>query len=253
MSSTTHPTDQSGPVDPAIALDAGLLHKVRALLAQAESTTFADEAETFTAKAQQLMARYRIDRALLDRPGGDPNGQHGSPHRRELRVDDPYAEAKSYLYHRVAQANGCEAVYTPHLKEVALFGTATDLELVETLTTSLLVQATVALQAIGPRRDAYGRSTTRSFRRSFYLAFGHRIGERLRQVVDETYASLDDDVRSRALPVLAHRADEVRAAVRQAFPYLGSRPTTVSNGAGWDAGRSAADTADLSVRRAVRS
>jgi hypothetical protein len=239
MSSTTH--------EPDTAVDADVLRKVRALLTQAERTTFADEADTFTAKAQQLMARYRIDRALLDEPAGDRAG----PRRRELRVDDPYAQAKAYLYHRVALTNGCETVYTPHLKTVTLFGSPADLELVETLTTSLLVQAALALQAIGPRRDDFGRSTTRSFRRSFYLAFGRRIGERLRTAVDETHATLDDEVRSRALPVLADRAVEVRAAVRRAFPHLDRRPTTVSNGAGWHAGRLAADAADLSVRSAV--
>ena len=42
-----------------------MLIKVRALLAQAESTTFPAEAETFTAKAQELMARHSIDAALV--------------------------------------------------------------------------------------------------------------------------------------------------------------------------------------------
>ena len=42
-----------------------VLHKVRALLAKAEATPFDAEAEAFTSKAQELIARYRIDDALL--------------------------------------------------------------------------------------------------------------------------------------------------------------------------------------------
>ena len=48
------------------SLPQGVLDKVRALLAKAESTTFDAEAEAFTAKAQELMARHRIDRAVFE-------------------------------------------------------------------------------------------------------------------------------------------------------------------------------------------
>jgi hypothetical protein len=50
--------ERGRPDDPVLA-------KVRALLAQAESTTFEAEAETFTAKAQQLIARHAIDAAIV--------------------------------------------------------------------------------------------------------------------------------------------------------------------------------------------
>ena len=42
-----------------------MLDKVRALLAKAESTEFPEEAGALTSRAQQLMARYSIDHALL--------------------------------------------------------------------------------------------------------------------------------------------------------------------------------------------
>src|SRR4051812_34734140 len=42
-----------------------MLNRVRALLAQAESTNFEAEAETFTAKAQELMTRHAIDMAMI--------------------------------------------------------------------------------------------------------------------------------------------------------------------------------------------
>jgi len=45
--------------------DDPILNRVRALLAQAESTNFEAEAETFTAKAQELMTRHAIDMAMV--------------------------------------------------------------------------------------------------------------------------------------------------------------------------------------------
>ena len=41
--------------------DPKITERVRALLAKAESTTFPDEAEAFTAKAQELIAQHAID------------------------------------------------------------------------------------------------------------------------------------------------------------------------------------------------
>ena len=47
------------------SIDPKMLSRVRALLAKAESTEFAEEADAFTEKAQQLMARYSIDVAMV--------------------------------------------------------------------------------------------------------------------------------------------------------------------------------------------
>ena len=40
------------------------LATIRGLLAKAEATEFAAEAEAFTAKASELMARYSLDEAM---------------------------------------------------------------------------------------------------------------------------------------------------------------------------------------------
>ena len=49
-----------------------VLNRIRTLLAKAEATEFAAEAETFTAKAQDLMTRHAIDEALLRASGDGP-------------------------------------------------------------------------------------------------------------------------------------------------------------------------------------
>lgn len=47
-------------------VDPRVLGRVRGLLAKAESTSFAAEAEALSAKAQELMTRHAIERAVLD-------------------------------------------------------------------------------------------------------------------------------------------------------------------------------------------
>src|SRR3974377_713718 len=58
-------------------------------------------------------------------------------------------------------------------------GFPSDLDAVELLYTSLLVQANTAMLREGAKKDAYGRSRTRAFRQSFLVAYAYRIGVRL--------------------------------------------------------------------------
>src|SRR5207244_1555239 len=57
--------DASDRASANLANDDPALAKVRALLAQAESTSFEAEAAAFTAKAHELMARHAIDVAFV--------------------------------------------------------------------------------------------------------------------------------------------------------------------------------------------
>ena len=59
-----------------------VLEKVRHLLSKAESTGFPDEAEALTAKAQELLARYSIDRAIV--AWSDPPRRSDAAVRRSL-------------------------------------------------------------------------------------------------------------------------------------------------------------------------
>lgn len=222
-------------------LDERILSRVRALLAKAESTPFDEEAEALTAKAQELIARYALDEALLHE-----HDDVGEPSLRRLPVDPPYADAKAVLLHEIGSANRCRVVHSPGFGWVTLVGFDADLDAVELLGASLLAQATSAMARHGSRRDATGRSRTRSFRRSFLLGFATRIGERLRETSDAEVAATDDD---RLLPVLAARDDRLDATLAQVFPELEHSSGSIGHGGGFVAGMAAADEADL--RRAA--
>jgi hypothetical protein len=230
-------------------LSAGLLQKVRALLAKAEATPFEAEADAFTAKAQELMARYRIDRALLETTGAEPREE---PVSRRITIDDPYAEAKALLLARIAGANGGRAVWSKGLGCTTVFGFPDELAAVEELFTSLLLQATGALRREGSKYDFDGRSRTTRFRRSFLVAFGIRVGDRLRETVEATVEAATAETGTALVPILAGRLEATRAAAEAAFPETQSFAPSVSDGEGWHAGTRFANVVDLDARRRLR-
>src|SRR5439155_7533472 len=150
---------------PPRPVDGRMLERVRALLAKAESTTFPEEAEALSAKAQELMACHAIDRALLEAAASDSTpGASG----RRIVIDDPYARPKSLLLAEVADANRCKAVWSPDFGWSTVFGADDDLDIVELLFTSLLCQATAAMTAAGSSAEGPlgRRARTKSFRQS---------------------------------------------------------------------------------------
>jgi hypothetical protein len=233
-----------------VAADERILSKVRALLAKAESTEFAEEAEALSARAQELMAKYSIDHALLAARAG----RRDEPAGRRVAVDAPYEAAKASLLSAVAKANRCRTVLYQRLGMSAVIGFDADLDAVELLFTSLLVQANSAMLRAGPKRDRYGRSRTRAFRQSFLVAYAVRIGERLAGVADEAERRAAAAAPGRSLlPVLAARNEAVDEAVDAMFgdSLTFGRATRATDAEGWYSGRAAADLATLQGHQEV--
>lgn len=212
--------------------DSRVLDRVRALLAKAESTDFPAEAEAFSAKAQELIARHRIEEALTSERADV------TPFARRIGVDHPYESEKASLLDAVARANSCRTVWSPELGFSTLFGFDADIDAVELLYTSLLVQANRAMARDEP---AKGKARVKAFRRSFLIAYAVRIGERLEQTTRREIEQHTD-----LLPVLRNRDVQVRKAMDRAFPRtVRSRGSRVDSLEGWESGRAAADEAKL--------
>lgn len=214
-----------------------ILSKVRKLLAKAEdpACTVA-EAEAFTAKATELIARYGVDRALLAArdPASDPVGD------RVLDVLAPYALDKVGLLAVVAAALRCRSVrrradggFVMHL-----FGFASDLERVDLLFTSLLVQAAHGLAATPVPPGEHPAA----FRRSWLAGFAGAVGGRLRRA--ESAAASESAAPSTAL-VLADRSSQVERRVAEAYPLLRPAGTRRLAGGGLRLGAAAGQRADL--------
>ena len=240
------PVHRGQPVLPA---NGKVLARIRGLLAKAEATEFPDEAEALSGKAQELMAKFSLDSALLEPADVEiPDDSAG----RRLWVDTPYVSAKAQLVGAVAAANRCRTVVIDNLAVVTVVGAELDLQLTEILSTSLLVQANRAMLAAGKHIGRRGESRTRSFRQSFLMAYAQRIGERLESTTAATQAAVPEADAGRLLPVLAKREEQVDALFTKLFPNTTTRRTRITNGEGWHAGLSAADQAQLDARRQVR-
>ncbi|MFF7454824.1 DUF2786 domain-containing protein [Kitasatospora sp. NPDC008115] len=245
-----------GPRGPAVG-EPRMLSRIRALLAKAESTGFPEEAEALTAKAQQLMAQHSIDEALLAVDGADPH----APGALRIGVDNPYEGPKTMLLDAVSAANRCRVVWAKEFGFCTVIGFDADLDGVELLYTSLLVQATHAMQQAGARQHLDGASRTKAFRQSFLVAYAARIRERLAEATERTTSDaaagrhLREDGTAeqlvpdeRLLPALKARTEAVDQEVDRMFPKLVSQRVRVSDGEGWAAGRAAADRASLRGR-----
>lgn len=235
---------------PVVPANAKMLSRIRSLLAKAEATEFPDEAEALSGKAQELMAKFALDRALVE---ADPALEiPDDSAARRIWLDTPYVSAKAQLVGSVATANRCRTVMIEQLAVVTVIGADLDLQLTEILATSLLVQANRAMIASGKHIGRYGESRTRSFRQSFLMAYAQRIGERLQAATEATQAAVPAVDADRLLPVLTRREEQVEALFTKLFPNTTTRRTRITNGAGWQAGLSAADQAQLEARRQVR-
>jgi len=232
------PPGQAAPARREPGTDAKL-ERVRALLAKAEATTFPAEAEAYTAKAQELISRHSIDEALLA-AGGEVDVV---PYARRIGVDHPYENEKASLLNSVARANRCHVVWSPEFGFATVFGFDADIDAVDLLHTSLLVQAHRAMASTEPRGKA-GRARLKNYRQSFLVGYAVRIGERL---AEASRAALDQAGDPAALvPVLASRDVQVREARDRSFPSTTrGRGFRVASLEGWESGREAADAAEL--------
>jgi hypothetical protein len=215
--------------------DDPLLARVRKLLAKAEDPACTPaEAEAFTAKAAQLIAKYGVDQALLAGadPALDPVGD------RVVTVVPPYARDKAGLLGAVAVAMRCRVVHLERrgAARIHLFGHAADLERVELLFTSLLVQAAHGLAATAvPSFDHPA-----AFRRSWLVGFTEAIRNRLTEAEREAAA----DVPGAAL-VLVDRTELVDRKRDETYPKLMRLGPRRLAGTGRRLGYAAGRTADL--------
>ena len=147
---------------------AKMLEKVRALLAKADSTDFAGEAEVFRAKADQLMTAYAIEQWDVDAA----NGAQASRPRPEARQMD-----FSWWTNRVAQhenlwclfmdtARHCRCVVAVRgygsggYSTMPVIGLASDLDYLDMLFTHLMLQMQ---QQMHPKVDTSKRLAENAF------------------------------------------------------------------------------------------
>lgn len=226
------------------------LRTVRALLAQAQDPAVTkEEAEAFTAKANELMARYDLNVALdaaRDKTKQDPIGDYLLP------IRGSYATDFYLLLHNVCNAVGVRAIRksgsTRTMVDVHLFGPMSTIERVDMLFTSLTIQA---LREISRAKLGASGAKLAEARRNWLYGFTQEIKGRLEAIEARTRAEADaksNGGTSTAL-VVQNRAQLTDQAVKVVYPKLTST-TYRRGGAGEAAGRDAGRRADLGQTRA---
>jgi hypothetical protein len=230
------------------------LRRIRGLLDKAGSTGFGAEADALYDKAAELMAKHRIDAALLE-ASRSPAERSPVVERTVDLGSGQYVRARLQLIHHVAANHGCRVLtHTTRDGRVAtVVGVRDDCDRVEMLYTSLLLQATRLAGAAWAERARRSSASQVSWKREFMFGFASRVGERLAELSAQAAAAPSAAAgggTGSVAVVLAGRTERVDDWVARAYPRLRSlAPATGFAGhGGLAAGRSSADRADLGSR-----
>jgi Protein of unknown function (DUF2786) len=225
-----------------------LLNRVRKLLAKAEDEGVTPpEAQALTAKAAELMARYGIDRAMLAaaRPETD------TPSSKLIDIDNPWGRVRAHLLCGLGSALRCQCILltTKSGLRVHVFGFSSDIERLDILYTSVLIQMAHGLaRAAVPE---WNRSP-RAWRRSWLLGFSAAVISRVRAAEQRAEAQADvhqrGDTSQSAALVLADRSLVIRNAVVAEYPVTRTARMTYS-GTGYGTGYARGQQADIGQAR----
>jgi hypothetical protein len=163
---------------------------------------------------------------------------------KRVHLQSPYTTTKTSLLNAVARANRCKVIYFDRLAIATLVGVPLDIDRVEMLFTSLLIQATRAMTEAGADQSgSFERSAT--FRRSFLEAYAVRIGERLTEASSAATKSYGNEL----VPLLRRREDAVTAEFERLFPFTQAIRGRYFDPRGWAAGQRATDQAVFTAGR----
>jgi Protein of unknown function (DUF2786) len=224
--------------------DRSLVARVRKLLDKAAATSNVHEADAFSRKAAELVARHRIDPDALADLVGDDLGLREIPLGR-----GPYVRARLALLTAVAEEHDARVVFAARPTGTIAYvaGYRSDLDVVEVMYNSLHTQA--ATRMARERRST--GAATQAHRRAFLFGFADQIGKLLEQARRSAEAEASRSTRGagvalarrergeRAEEFLGERFGRIRAARSPRRADLG----------GWVAGSEAAARADLGRAR----
>lgn len=227
--------------------------RVRKLLDKAGATSNPHEADAFSRKAAELIARHRIDPAHLA----------ATEQRAELAVREivlgrgAYVRARLSLLMAIAESHDARVVFGqgPEGTIAYVAGFVEDLDVIEVMYASLHAQA--AAQMAATRRST--PAATQRFRRSFLFGFATRIGQLLADARHEVEHGVPRAQRDSVAVALRRREERVADFLDQQFGRTrAARRPAAAVATAWSAGAAAAEQADvgrarLAGRRALGS
>ncbi|MFD7738035.1 DUF2786 domain-containing protein [Kitasatospora sp. NPDC059800] len=227
-----------------------MLARVRAILAKAEDPAASpEESEVYFAKAAALMAKYGIEETMLAVAKAVPE----KPTSRLIKIEGTYAKDRQQLLSFIASALGASTVLlkvedeptSKVVNAVDIFAFESDLNRVELLYTSLLLQALNGMKHVRPLP---GESPT-SYRKTWLSGFSSAVYHRLKQAENAARSDYEVSTGSSTELVLADRKSRVVAERDRKYKKLRKTPKRKLTGSGWGAGKAAGKQADLGGNR----
>lgn len=219
------------------------LATIRALLAKAESSDYEGEAETYRAKAFQLMAEHGVEQTMLD--AHKPVDSRETVVNRFIEVEGKWALAKARFLQRIVVAMRGQAVrYTgasdkARTEIVRVYGYPSDLDRAELLWTSLCLQLYTAVNRTEIPWHIQGyKGEVRAFRNSLVMGFVSEVADRVREREQWAAKSAEQSpAGSGTALVLADRETAVEAIYRKDNPKIVRNNMRISNERGYEAGQ----------------
>ena len=214
-----------------------LIEKIEALFKQAANTPYADEAETFQAKAQELMTKYQIEEAMLNNRVLDDELTVV-----EVKINNPYFLDKCILLNTIAKNNYCRVVrYRGYAK---VFGYSNDIKMVISMYTAIELHMIAEMWVAYKVKSEY--SSTVSWKKSFFAGYADKIGRRLRDAkktsIDEASKHAGHDGLSL---VLVKKDSLVDDYFNQSKGYTKTSTRTLTSMSGYGSGSNAASRANI--------
>lgn len=218
------------------------LERVRALLAMAEDPAASPhERENFSAKAAELLAKYAITDAMLTANGSKDDRVEVTI----ITIVQPYELDKGVLLGVCAKFMGGQAIRSTGGRYTVV-GYRSDLDRIELIFTSLLVQQAFGLNTRSPRK---GESTT-SYRKAWLSGFTYAIGERLEAAQKYAQQQANDDNPTAGTDlVLVTREARIAQEIAILFPELGKPVKRKMRGSGFWHGKDHGDQADIGTSK----
>lgn len=221
--------------------------KIRALLAKASNTPYEEEAALFYEKAQQLMEKYAIDEEAL---WAGVHGASEKPIVETMTFKGDGASDKFSLITALALANRCQAwkEYSGDRSYVVkIAGYPSDIAFIQLMFTSLSLQMTTAMVfAMIEAGDV-----SRGWKINFMEGYTSRIAARLREA-QRARQSANDSVGTGLVLAREKKVhDYLTKDLGMRFRNL-SGPSRNRNPDAYNAGKNAANNADLNINPKLR-
>lgn len=217
-----------------------ILARIDALFAKADSTDSQHEAEALVAKAQELLTKHHLDRAMAR----GAREEQIITDRIEHGAGSPGSQALASLAVTVARANNCVVTYGHRRKTLEFKGYESDVAIAVMMHASLTAQMINAYQRSRVNKPQHVHGLT--WRTSFSEGFCARVSQRVRDGQKTAETGADEH----ALVLVRNRLAEIERATGVNY---GRRTANVRSATGYESGKSAGSRADLGGSNRVTS